>query len=1356
MKWSEKLQRKTALLLMLLIVVANIPISMVTALGEPMWSGGIDTSWYSDSGTQFTINTPEEFAGFSALAAQDKTFAGKTVRLGADIYLNEGNFTQWMVTGKANKWTPIKKFSGTFDGQNHTINGLYIDSGAGVQGLFSEASNAVIRNVRLVNSYISAGSNSGSIVGNSTGDSTYENIYTNAYITGTGTSIGGVVGLGGSGSSGKITINSTWFDGFAYSKGSYAGGLVGNANNTPISSSNCMNTGTVIGDNQAGAFAGRNGANTNITNFYSSVATLGRVDASGYISEIIGNFAGNTLTVSGCYYLSGGAAAYQSSGTPTYVGTPVALTLAQMTGNNASSNMTAFNFDTVWMTVSGSTPQLRIFSDITPSAKTAQWSGLPDTSWYKASESTYTINTMAQLSGLAVITTIGRPLQGKTVNLGADITMNTGNHLDWIYNPPTYGWLPISFGDPGFQGTFDGKGHTISGLYYDNSTKSYVGFFGRLNGATVKDIVFKNSLIAGNSNIGGLAGAIISNPATISGIYSDAYVKVSEGLPTGGASTGGLVGVCASAGVQISKCWFDGSVKSASKYVGGIIGNGNGQAISVSDCMNTGAIYGLDEVGGIVGRSGGLSASLTNCYSTGPIASTDNKFANSLFGDYKNGGTLTVIGSYYPLGCTPVGLEGTSSLAGTIYAKSMAQMTGAAASTNMSALDFTNTWATVTGETPRLQKFLSLSRENYVYSADKIEHPMDMLKTLNIPYGISGSLNYAESQDNGDYLMVIGDTGAAQYNTAVSNLQSLGYVKYADKDIDGNKSATYTKDGSTIFIYYTPSNQSIRIIIEKSSQLSALLPDTKYVASKTTLLTQMVMDGTAMSYVIRLADGSFIIIDGGYVKGIDEVELYSILQAQSGGDPIVIAAWIFTHAHLDHTGTFANFMDSYSANVTLENLIYSFPDSSVLGLLDNPMVTNPDMLPRFNAAVTSALNADSTLSVIKPHTGQSLYFRNAKIDILFTYEDLFPGSMITVNDSSLIFTIEVDEQKILFLGDTEEGSVPLINSMYINAVKADICQVSHHGYQDFSSIRTLYAKVNPSVLLWPVDKISISTTNNYLRNSLNVEENIVANKTTTLVLPYTANSLLTFAYPTGINKTSDVRILANGVDVTDATEFTDTGFIVSVPGNGANTTVQIIETVNAATNDFNNFVYFVKKTASGYNTTQMQNMKNILGYVGASIRTNESLGQGLRFKSRISEDLKTNGSDGYFPVEYGTLVKAADNPAPLSYFTGTYQNRVGKSVAYSEADNVNLVFENKDGDIMYTAVLIGFDESLYYKDYVFVSYALMSNGVDSYVIYGNPVTKNIHGVAVQILADPNHGLSGADYDYVLGVAEYQP
>jgi len=38
-----------------------------------------------------------------------------------------------MVTGKANKWTPIKKFSGTFDGQNHTINGLYIDSGAGVK-----------------------------------------------------------------------------------------------------------------------------------------------------------------------------------------------------------------------------------------------------------------------------------------------------------------------------------------------------------------------------------------------------------------------------------------------------------------------------------------------------------------------------------------------------------------------------------------------------------------------------------------------------------------------------------------------------------------------------------------------------------------------------------------------------------------------------------------------------------------------------------------------------------------------------------------------------------------------------------------------------------------------------------------------------------------------------------------------------------------------------------------------------------------------------------------------------------------------------------------------------------------------
>lgn len=64
-----------------------------------------------------------------------------------------------------------------------------------------------------------------------------------------------------------------------------------------------------------------------------------------------------------------------------------------------------------------------------------------------------------------------------------------------------------------------------------------------------------------------------------------------------------------------------------------------------------------------------------------------------------------------------------------------------------------------------------------------------------------------------------------------------------------------------------------------------------------------------MSYVIRLTDGRFIVIDGGREFEPDSERLYQCLKNGSSGQNPVIAAWIMTHPHSDHFHCFIEFMD---------------------------------------------------------------------------------------------------------------------------------------------------------------------------------------------------------------------------------------------------------------------------------------------------------------------------------------------------------------------------------------------------------------------------------------------------------------
>ena len=215
--------------------------------------------------------------------------------------------------------------------------------------------------------------------------------------------------------------------------------------------------------------------------------------------------------------------------------------------------------------------------------------------------------------------------QNKAANavLMADIIINTGV-LNAVASgiTPANTWTPIgsfasAHGLPKYTGTFDGQGHTISGLYYSGS--GYGGLFGCVGiGGQVKNVKVADSYINGKLYVGGVCGA---NNGTITNCSFDGSVTgkidnedIFKDLYVGGvcgASTGTVEDSSNSGTVTCDETGF--------VYAGGVSGYNNSGTIT--NCYNTGNVTGSENVGGVCGDNGGT---ITNCYNTGNVNGSGN------------------------------------------------------------------------------------------------------------------------------------------------------------------------------------------------------------------------------------------------------------------------------------------------------------------------------------------------------------------------------------------------------------------------------------------------------------------------------------------------------------------------------------------------------------------------------------------------------------------------------------------------------------------------------------------------------------------------------------------------------------
>ena len=256
------------------------------------------------------------------------------------------------------------------------------------------------------------------------------------------------------------------------------------------------------------------------------------------------------------------------------------------------------------------------------------------TDWQVGGEYTYTVSLAAakdlgytiESNGSYTVTSAdGLMNVAELVNGGkSDINITLDTDIDLTGKD----WTPIGTNyDNSYKGTFDGGGHTITGLTVTTYDK-YAGLFGWLNSAgTVKNVVMEGVQIT-NNHSSGFAGGVVGNSwgtienCSVSGsVNGEVYVGGVVGKQTSGSMTG---------------CSSSATVK-GTVNVGGVAGESWG---SMTACYATGnvtlEIYPGKDIsgGGVVGFKGGNS--VLACYATGNVnskgSSTGNVHIGGLFG----------------------------------------------------------------------------------------------------------------------------------------------------------------------------------------------------------------------------------------------------------------------------------------------------------------------------------------------------------------------------------------------------------------------------------------------------------------------------------------------------------------------------------------------------------------------------------------------------------------------------------------------------------------------------------------------------------------------------------------------------
>ncbi len=222
-----------------------------------------------------------------------------------------------------------------------------------------------------------------------------------------------------------------------------------------------------------------------------------------------------------------------------------------------------------------------------------------------------------------------------------------------------------------------------------------------------------------------------------------------------------------------------------------------------------------------------------------------------------------------------------------------------------------------------------------------------------------------------------------------------------------------------------------------------------------------------MMLVVKLADDSVIIVDGGHEAQMSDeaaIEFNRFLHDITGKSmdrKVTIKAWYISHPHGDHFGGFIRFLNSFHEYYDMERVMFNMTQGYP-----------GDIRTIMDGAHAGAWYPD--LQFHRLHTGETIKLGGAELDVMFTQEDLTydhmdPNTGHIVyksnddNSSSVLMRFRFDGIKVMVTADMSvDGEDEVVKMYNASALKADVFQAAHHTWNKLSS---LCASAAPSYIL---------------------------------------------------------------------------------------------------------------------------------------------------------------------------------------------------------------------------------------------------------------------------------------------------
>lgn len=209
-----------------------------------------------------------------------------------------------------------------------------------------------------------------------------------------------------------------------------------------------------------------------------------------------------------------------------------------------------------------------------------------------------------------------------------------------------------------------------------------------------------------------------------------------------------------------------------------------------------------------------------------------------------------------------------------------------------------------------------------------------------------------------------------------------------------------------------------------------------------------------MSYILQSGEGKLVVIDGGTAK--DAGHLLDTLIRLGGPEPVV-DLWLLTHPHSDHVNALLEIFSG--PNPLKVKRIYS-------RFLSADFYRENDFAGANGAKVTEAFNQFEKVhgDICFPfEKGQKFVLDSMEINVLYVPDESIKENVI--NNSSVVFRVDTEGQRILFVGDLgEEGGDRVLALVPRGELRADFIQMAHHGQGGVK--KSFYEAVDPRACLW--------------------------------------------------------------------------------------------------------------------------------------------------------------------------------------------------------------------------------------------------------------------------------------------------